>query len=525
MGTPTGSSLGNGDVIWVPQELVSGEPVEVDPAVRAELKALASGLGIVVVIAAGNGGAQVYDLPVTAEDSEAIVVGAGGSGTVSTAQERNYGNYGARVDCQGWGDHVLAVGVGGLVNGEQTSAACSMVAGIAAVVESVARRCSRGAISPAELRAALRDPNLGIPYQGSDPIGALPDLRRLLDHFGLWPDSFVRDHVGDDGTEPSSPSQMIWASPDIIPRLQVETNPGGTLGGTNWDLDLAESPAAGATCQLYVRLQNRSFVDHDVTVDLYWAYEGAWISPSEWHHIGAINAHSPGRDFTGVLSSPERVVAGPLAWPTPTDTTHPCLIAVLWSTVDLAALPGPMTSDVQYADFVREHNNVTHRNIILGEAIPQALYACAFTACMPRIDGGPPVLRPMPDNLHGARAFLGLGRGQPVRPRGAPALLSLDELAGPEALGIEQGAIRRAFDGDRRLGDRRAIPMPENWTPIHDGGDLVLEGLSPGESVPVVVLLRPPERPRAGSEIRIVQYQGDRPIGALTYRFGQAVLG
>jgi hypothetical protein len=53
----------------------------------------------------------------------------------------------------------------------------------------------------------------------------------------------------------------------------------------------------------------------------------------------------------------------------------------------------------------------------------------------------------------------------------------------------------------------------------------VLEGLSPGESVPVVVLLRPPERPRAGSEIRIVQYQGDRPIGALTYRFGQAVLG
>jgi hypothetical protein len=400
-----------------------------------------------------------------------------------------------------------------------------MVAGIAAVVESVAKKWLRRAISPTELRRALGDPALGIPFPlNTDPIGPLPDLCRVLDRFALWPDSFVRDHVGDDGTEPSSASQMVWASPDIIPRLQVEVDPDGTLGGANWDLDLGESPVQGTTCQLYVRLENQSFVDHDVTVDLYWAHQGAWISPSEWHHIGAITARSPGRDYNGA-SSPERVVVGPLAWQTPTDTTHPCLIAVLWSTVDLAPLPGPMTSDAQYADFVREHNNVTHRNIALGEATVQTLQVWAFSVGMPRIDGGPPVLRPMPGNLHGARAFLGLGRGQPARLAGAPALLSLDELAGPEALGIEQGGIREAFHSDRRLGDRRTIPLPERWTPIHDGGELVLEGLSPGESVPVVVLLRPPERPRPGSEIRIVQYQGDRPIGALTYRFGQAVLG
>jgi hypothetical protein len=122
------------------------------------------------------------------------MVGAGGPprGGYADRERLDFSNYGSRVDVQGWGREVATLDYGDLqacdTDSRQrhytslfsgTSSASPIVAGAAILLQGISR--SRNALlSPARLRALLRD--TGTPQAGDlrEQIGPRPDLARAI---------------------------------------------------------------------------------------------------------------------------------------------------------------------------------------------------------------------------------------------------------------------------------------------------------------------------------------------------------
>ncbi len=177
-------------------------PMEYDPDVFDAIKEATSS-GIVVVESAANGfedlDSAVYNgaFDRNKKDSGAIIVGAGlpegnvyGPGPDRERCEES--NYGSRVDLQGWGRFVVTAGYGVLrkEQGENnwytdvfgaTSAATAMVAGAAALIQSIVKERGRGPLAPEELRRLLV--STGTPQTGNanQHIGPRPDLRAAIE--------------------------------------------------------------------------------------------------------------------------------------------------------------------------------------------------------------------------------------------------------------------------------------------------------------------------------------------------------
>ena len=172
-------------------------PVDWDPATR-EIIAHAAARGVVVCLAAGNGGRDLGDEatfgPVYAAPelrSGAILVGASAGPQKIRAADSNHGT---AIDASGHGRFVGTTGYGDLFDpGDATrrytasyggtSAAAPMVAG--ALTAAIGVLTADGAPPPSveALRRALRA--TGTPIAGD--VGPRPDLPRLLEHLGARP--------------------------------------------------------------------------------------------------------------------------------------------------------------------------------------------------------------------------------------------------------------------------------------------------------------------------------------------------
>lgn len=192
--------LGPGDVLLIESQAAWGDgfvPVEVDDVVFDVIR-LATALGVTVVEPSGNGGrildelvepaggVRIFDR--TARDSGAILVAAATASRPRLPLESS--NRGSAVDCYGWGERVVTTGgdaghsLAGSYNFDfgGTSSAAAIIAGVALVLQGIARRSSEGALRPAELRSLLRDPDVGQPSTSPrrDLIGVMPDLEAIL---------------------------------------------------------------------------------------------------------------------------------------------------------------------------------------------------------------------------------------------------------------------------------------------------------------------------------------------------------
>lgn len=193
--------LGPGDVLSISQGIraESGSsivlPLVYSSAVRDALRAAAA-KGIITVVSAGNGGANLddYDDRLGSDSPATIVVGAGGSGPVpgcggGTAGARvSSSNYGSRVDLQGWGECVRTTTPGGGYTWWGfTSAATPMVAGASALVSSMFEAQRSVTPSGSQVRAILRA--TGLPQVGGATIGPRPDVRSAMGVVGEMPDN------------------------------------------------------------------------------------------------------------------------------------------------------------------------------------------------------------------------------------------------------------------------------------------------------------------------------------------------
>ncbi len=142
--------------------------------------------GIIVIEAAGNGGRDLVNDIIG--DSGALVVGASKLKKVNgTFLHTRYlsSNYGDRVDCFAQGYGVATVGYNA-TSGPRfggTSAAAAIIAGAAALLQSVHREIHGTSLTSDKMREWLKDETTGtlLSSGASKPIGVMPDLKAIIE--------------------------------------------------------------------------------------------------------------------------------------------------------------------------------------------------------------------------------------------------------------------------------------------------------------------------------------------------------
>ena len=217
--------LGPGDVLLIemqrPGPLTNFQPSDSQrgyiptsfwPDVKESIRACITA-GIVVVEVAGNGGIDLGSAELQGAfdqngsslttlggaDSGSIIVGAGRSqqGDQSARSRLDFSNYGARLDCQAWGELVVSAGYGDLWGKEGdrnsytgrflgTSSAAPMVAAAVVATQGRYRRKYGKPLPPLMVRQIFA--SLGSPQTGNnidERIGPQPDLSQIFAALGL----------------------------------------------------------------------------------------------------------------------------------------------------------------------------------------------------------------------------------------------------------------------------------------------------------------------------------------------------
>jgi len=150
----------------------------------------ATDAGITVVEAAGNGNSNL-DPVLASRDSGAIIVGGGVPSEAGGWLWWPGSNFGRRIDCFAAGQNVHTAttqDMGYAFRFAGTSSAAAIIAGVAAVTQSMALHARGTALPPAALRNLLRDPKFGtasvsnVPGEAGRWIGNMPDLALIAQH-------------------------------------------------------------------------------------------------------------------------------------------------------------------------------------------------------------------------------------------------------------------------------------------------------------------------------------------------------
>ena len=196
--------LSPGDIILIEQQAdVCGDigygPIESFPPVFDAVSS-ATAAGIVVIMAAGNGGVNLDDpscgglFDRNIRDSGAIVVGAGSPADLSRSGSSSYGS---RVDVQGYGSNVVTTGYGDLFgSGDDnqaytkrfsgTSSASAIVAGATAVLQGILKASDREPLHSGEMRHILTETGFWPRGRGQrNSIGPLPNLAAAAKSLGF----------------------------------------------------------------------------------------------------------------------------------------------------------------------------------------------------------------------------------------------------------------------------------------------------------------------------------------------------
>lgn len=219
-------------------------PAETNPNVFTATE-LAVDAGVVVVAAAGNGGADL-DAGCYPEsygiwgDSGAIMVGAGTADTRHASL--SFSTHGERVDLQGWGTAVFTLGYGnplGLADASLqsytdsfggTSSASPIVATAAVLVQDFVLARQDEPLDPWTLRELLVA--TGHPPGSGLPVGAFPDVIAAFDALDGDRDGYLSEDWGgddcDDGAAVAFPGNTeVW----------YDGIDGDCLGGDDSDAD------------------------------------------------------------------------------------------------------------------------------------------------------------------------------------------------------------------------------------------------------------------------------------------------
>jgi hypothetical protein len=197
-------------------------PAESDPVAFEAIK-LATKAGVIIVEAAGNGGADLdtfvmakglrkgqhtLSRSTAAEFAESGAIMVGASTSVFPLQRWDRSNFGSRIDCYAWGENIVTSGwdshkpkatdrywgvnLTAVVKGKPqvrffggTSGASPIIVGCCLLMQSLrgllTPKSGTGKLGPFSMRSVLSDPNNGTAsFLTTDRIGVMPDLTKII---------------------------------------------------------------------------------------------------------------------------------------------------------------------------------------------------------------------------------------------------------------------------------------------------------------------------------------------------------
>ncbi len=263
-----------------------------------------------------------------------------------------------------------------------TSGAVPHVAGLAALILSY-----NPTLSPADVRKIIEDnakdlmPASNIPgskwdkYTGFGRIDAGKTMQDVVTNHPFPPpnsvaDVYIRDSLTDDGTQPYVDDPLCF-SPDIIVRKARVLNPQTDFANISVDPG-SDNVEIGNDNYIYLRVHNKGTFSSDIHARVYYAPLSTTCSPDKWKIIGQI-------DFYNVPASGYQV-SDALIWekvPDPCSVGHFCIIASIEGFGDPHPDPEAINTS-SYADFIRKHNNISYRNVVFENALPDTVIPVNF---------------------------------------------------------------------------------------------------------------------------------------------------
>lgn len=359
--------------------------------------------GIVMVAAAGNYAILYPDtIFYPASNANVIAVGA------TNENDRRCTNqdwpawfqgsqYGPELSVVAPGVHTWSCDMGGLGQGYNSSAgggdaagdyfedfggtsgATPHVAGLAGLMLAY-----NPTLTPTQIRNIIEntaDDQVGDPaedtpgwdkYMGHGRINAHACMVNVQTNHPFSPaDAYIRDSLSDTGTEPYTGFPLCY-SPDIIIRKTAVPNPQTTLANMAVDPG-SDNVEIGNDNYIYVRVHNKGAINSDIHVRVYFAPLATTCSPDQWQYVGQI-------DFYDVPAGGS-AVSDALVWervPDPGAVGHYCLIASIEGFGDPHPDPVGISNAAQYMDFIRSHNNICYRNLVLEDVLPNTTFPINF---------------------------------------------------------------------------------------------------------------------------------------------------
>ena len=320
----------------------------------------------------------------TGDESLAIIVGSGDPDD----HRRVTGNYGPRVNCQGWGVDVHAPTSKedeDKVNHDErnwyvesfgdTSSATAIIGGLVACLQGAYRAVRHDTLHPFTIRQLLSCPALGNPDPEGE-IGPLPDLHRILCHEEIvcvegespvpasWicPDVFVRDHLTDVGTPtPEFTAGMyptlLNRSPDVLLLNAALADPDVDFGPGTWMVETPSKKAKSGTNFFYVRAGNRGEGPDGAKIEVYVSEPSAFLHPRYWQLVAATSLE--------LVPPMNMVVAPTMSWDAPflsAPAPYSQIVLLKPYRGPVPAADATWTSS-QFRDFARRTNDVCFRSV------------------------------------------------------------------------------------------------------------------------------------------------------------------
>jgi subtilisin family serine protease len=209
-------------------------------------------------------------------------------------------------------------------------------------------------------------------YMGHGRINAHAAMVDVQTNHPFSPaDVYIRDSLTDTGVEP----YIDWSlchSPDIIIRRNPVANPQTAFADMTVD-PVSNKVGIGIDNYIYVRVHNKGAIDSDIHVRVYFAPLNTTCAPDQWEYIGQI-------DFYGVPAGGD-AVSDALVWenvPDPGAVDHFCIIASIEGFGAPHPDPTGISNASQYMDFIRNHNNICYRNVVLEDVLPNTSFPLNF---------------------------------------------------------------------------------------------------------------------------------------------------
>lgn len=181
--------------------------------------------------------------------------------------------------------------------------------------------------------------------------------------------AYMRDNLEDNGSTPAD-GTYFYESPDILFSGSQIVDPNVTFGGVNWDMPYGENPQKGRRSFIYLRLDNiGSQAIRKIEGAALWYVD--W-STNSWANFAESMLKKIDDNFTidlekqgGKLRPGEKRVWGPVVWQAPgAGSNHYCLVCDLGRN---RLEQQQFASWKDFRRFVRDHNEVTWRNVFLAD--------------------------------------------------------------------------------------------------------------------------------------------------------------